>query len=140
MHRSASWNRYSDDYFKQFATSQSPGLRYPPPSSSSEGSELPLYDPVVELAKKEKARVRFSENAVHVIPFVLFACAIILWFFSNPVDVEIKGDSIKARIEGLSIEGEIDNDSDGSQMGVLAAQTFTRDFGAEKISTKLKTF
>ena len=30
-----------------------------------------------------------------------------------------KGQSIAGRIEGLSIEGEIDNDSDGTQTGII---------------------
>ena len=83
MHRSVGLNRFSDDYFKSVTTSPSPGLRS---SSTHDANALPTYDPIAELAKKEFARVRFAENAVHVIPFVIFACAIILWFFSNPGD------------------------------------------------------
>jgi hypothetical protein len=90
MHRSTSWNRFSDDYFKHATSSSSSssidtGLR----SSYSmivdgNGNNLPTYDPIVELAKREKARVKFSENAVHLIPFVLLLCAVILWICSNP--------------------------------------------------------
>lgn len=82
MHRSASWNRFSDDYFKHATSSPASGHR----SSYSmfDGNHLPTYDPIAELAKKEKAHVKFAENAVHVIPFVLIVCAMILWIFSNP--------------------------------------------------------
>jgi len=82
MHRSASWNRFSDDYFKHATSGSSSGHR----SSYSmfDGSHLPTYDPIADLAKRERARVKFAENAVHVIPFVLIACALILWLFSNP--------------------------------------------------------
>ncbi|KAK7279089.1 hypothetical protein RJT34_24133 [Clitoria ternatea] len=101
MHRSASLNRFSDDYFKSMTSSPSQGIR--------------TYDPVAELAKKELARVRFAENAVHLIPFVIFLCAIILWFFSNP-DIGIED----AKIEGLNLEGEIESDSDdGTQTSML---------------------
>jgi len=82
MHRSASWNRFSDDYFKHATSGSSSGHR----SSYSmfDGSHLPTYDPIADLAKKERARVKLAENAVHLIPFVLIACALILWLFSNP--------------------------------------------------------
>lgn len=49
-----------------------------------DGTHLPTYDPIADLAKKERARVKLAENAVHLIPFVLIACALILWLFSNP--------------------------------------------------------
>ncbi|CAN0918211.1 hypothetical protein LINGRAHAP2_LOCUS30742 [Linum grandiflorum] len=42
-----------------------------------------MYDPIVEMAKKEKSR-RFTENSVHVIPVVLLVCGLIFWFFHNP--------------------------------------------------------
>ncbi|KAL8096042.1 hypothetical protein AgCh_037123 [Apium graveolens] len=83
---------------------------------------LPLYEqqgitPEV-IFKKEKSRSKFSERAVHLIPFVIVFCALVLWFFSNPdVDLPSKGDSIAGRIEGLTLEGDID--SDGTQRGVL---------------------
>lgn len=83
MHRSASWNRFSDDYFKHASSSPSTGHRSS--YSSLDGNNLPItYDPIADLAKKERARVKFAENAVHVIPLVLLVCAFILWLFSNP--------------------------------------------------------
>ncbi|ESQ40685.1 hypothetical protein EUTSA_v10015492mg [Eutrema salsugineum] len=107
MYRSASWNRVTEDY------------------SGVDEDEPAPYDPAgQEMTKKEKSRGKFAENAVHIIPFVLLACALVLWFFSNPdVDVGVKGESIAARIEGLTIEGDIDNDSDGTQTGFLGAAT-----------------
>ncbi|XP_027364355.1 uncharacterized protein LOC113871458 [Abrus precatorius] len=136
MHRSASLNRFSDDYFKSVTSSPPQGHRS---SSTYDANTLPTYDPVAELAKKELARVRFAENAVHVIPFVIFGCAIILWFFSNP-DVGI----INAKIEGLNLEGEIENDSDGTQTGILptmnSGDASTEQLGATKVSIKPKTF
>ena len=83
MHRSASWNRFSDDYFKH-ATTSSPSSGHRSSYSMFDGNNLPTYDPIAELAKRERARVKFAENAVHVIPLVLIICAIILWLFSNP--------------------------------------------------------
>lgn len=81
MHRSTSWNRFSDDYFKHATSSSSSSLSQAHRSSSN---NLPTLDPIVELAKREKARVKFSENAVHAIPFVLLVCAVILWICSSP--------------------------------------------------------
>lgn len=49
-----------------------------------------------------------------------------------------------ARIEGLSIEGEIENDSDGTQTGFLpivnSEEVPTKELGAEKDSINLKNF
>lgn len=83
MYRSSSWTRVTDDYSDPPSKAAPPSLR-PSNSFDSNVNELPGYDPIVELARKEKARAKFAENAVHVIPFVLFLCAIVLWFFSNP--------------------------------------------------------
>ncbi|OMO94803.1 Small GTPase superfamily [Corchorus capsularis] len=116
MYRSASWSRVADDYYTS-PKAAGTGLRM---SSSVEGnSELPMYDPALETAdKKEKSKAKFAENAVHLIPLVLLFCALILWFFSNPdVEVGTKVDSVAAKIEGLTIDGDIDNDSDGTQTG-----------------------
>lgn len=50
------------------------------------------------------------------------------------VDVGVKEESIAARIKGLTIEGDIDNDSDGTQTGFLGAVT---EFGdSDKTSRK----
>ncbi|EEF51623.1 conserved hypothetical protein [Ricinus communis] len=116
MHRSASWTR-TDDYFMHSSPKAPPGLRI---SSSNEANELPEDDPILGMAKKEKSHIKFSENAIHIIPFVLLLCGFILWFFSNPdVNVGNKPDSIASSIEGLTIEGDIDTDSDGTQTGFL---------------------
>ncbi|GKV17501.1 hypothetical protein SLEP1_g28001 [Rubroshorea leprosula] len=118
MHKSASWSRVSDDYFKGSVS----GLRMSPMATATESNNhLPLYDnAIMDVPKKEKSRTKFAENAVHVIPFVLLVCALILWLFSNPdVEVGMRGDSMASRIEGLTIDGDIDNDSDGTQTGFL---------------------
>ncbi|CAN1834813.1 hypothetical protein LINPERHAP1_LOCUS34207 [Linum perenne] len=52
--------------------------------SASSFSLLPTYDPASHAAKKEKSRLRSAENAVHFIPLILIASAVILWFFSDP--------------------------------------------------------
>ncbi|KAH7549671.1 hypothetical protein JRO89_XS13G0064800 [Xanthoceras sorbifolium] len=51
--------------------------------SADTDKELPTYDPLSQLAKKERSRLRFAEKAIHVIPLVVVLCAVILWFFSN---------------------------------------------------------
>ncbi|XP_043710126.1 uncharacterized protein LOC122659020 isoform X2 [Telopea speciosissima] len=108
MHRSSSTSRAAEEFFAHLSSplSSSKGSQG---GRTSENSELPTYDPLSEAAKKEKSRIKFAENAIHVIPVVLVLCAIILWFFSNPVDMVHKDDSILARIKGLTIDGNIDN-------------------------------
>ncbi|KAL0547225.1 hypothetical protein IC582_017153 [Cucumis melo] len=111
MYRSASWNRFSDEYYSHSAPSSKPGQSLRLSSSFDQGNnELPMNDPVTEMVKREKARVKFAENAVHVIPFVLLICGIVLWFFSNPeVDVEMRGGTMRSTIVGLTLEGEIES-------------------------------
>ncbi|EPS68747.1 hypothetical protein M569_06028, partial [Genlisea aurea] len=67
--------------------------------------ELPVYEPQSEVAKKDRAKSKFSENAVHVIPLVLLLCCIILWFFSNP-DVDVSGRSMAAKVQAITIDGD----------------------------------
>ncbi|KAH7537780.1 uncharacterized protein LOC107414051 [Ziziphus jujuba] len=127
MYRSASWSRVNDqDYYSQSSSPSSKGTAGLRMSSSFELSsgELPMYDQIAEMAKKEKARLKFAENAVHIIPLVLIICAFILWFFSSPEVDMMTRDSIAARIEGLTIEGDIENDSDGTQTNVLPILDF----------------
>ncbi|CAH2073681.1 unnamed protein product [Thlaspi arvense] len=79
MYRSASWNRVTEDYSVPWSAPK--GLW-----KGLDEDEPALYDPTgQEVTKKEKSRAKFAENAVHIIPFVLLACALVLWFFSNPV-------------------------------------------------------
>jgi hypothetical protein len=82
---------------------------------SLESNELPLYEPTSEAGKKEKTRTKFAENGVHLIPFVLILCALILWFLSNP-DID-RSESITSKLEGLTIEGDVD--TDGTQTTTL---------------------
>ncbi|XP_027364629.1 uncharacterized protein LOC113871728 [Abrus precatorius] len=137
MYRSASLNRFSDDYFKHATSSSSSGSGRRSSHSMFDGNNLPTYDPIAELAKRERTRVKYAENAVHVIPLVLIVCAFILWLFSNP-DAGFIGDPIGARIQGLSIEGEFESDSDGTQMGFLpivsSEDISTKEFAAENLN------
>ncbi|KAK3026401.1 hypothetical protein RJ639_041413 [Escallonia herrerae] len=120
MYRSVSTNKVADDYYRNnnyydSSPKVSPDLR----ALSLEADELPLYETFSDAAKKERARFKLAENAIHLIPLVLLLCAFVLWFFSNPdVDVSVKGNIIAARIDGLSIEGDVDiHDTD--QTGTL---------------------
>ena len=82
MYRSASWNRVSDDYS---SIQSPPSLMRTASSFEDSDQQLPLYDLQItaDMAKKERARLKFAENAVHLIPLVLILCALILWFFST---------------------------------------------------------
>ncbi|WCJ36414.1 hypothetical protein M5689_017616 [Euphorbia peplus] len=122
MHRSGSWSKVVDEYFKDKHFSSSSSSSSSSTDQPNSKSELPVYDPSSnsDIAKKDKSRIKFAENSVHLIPFVLFLCAFILWFFSNPdVEVEIKSDTVASRIEGLTIEGDIDTDSDVNRTGPI---------------------
>ncbi|XP_030468996.1 uncharacterized protein LOC115687531 isoform X1 [Syzygium oleosum] len=133
MYRSSSWNRVTDDDYMHAPPMASTILRM----GSFQGDELPAYDPVSEMTRKEKTRNKLAENGVHIIPIVLLVCAAILWFFSNPeaVNVGSRGDSIAASIEGLTIEGDIDAEIDGTQSGLLPLL----DLGDEDSSTSTTT-
>ncbi|XP_016511760.1 uncharacterized protein LOC107828886 [Nicotiana tabacum] len=117
MYRSSSTTRVSDDYFNSYYSSSSnsspsqkvsPALR----ALSLETNELlPIHEPLSDIAKKEKSRAKFAENAVHVIPLVLLLCGFILWFLSNPdIDAPLKEEAIAKRIEGLNLDGDLDPD------------------------------
>lgn len=64
----------------------------PSPSHSERANtdqQLPTYDPRSDVAKKERSRLRFAENAIHAIPLLLVFCAVVLWFFSKPGTIQI---------------------------------------------------
>ncbi|CAI0417594.1 unnamed protein product [Linum tenue] len=74
MHRSSSTSRFSDEDRPSYSI---------PKSKSTTFHDLPTYDPLSHVAKKEISRLRSAENAVHFIPLVLLLSAIVLWFFSS---------------------------------------------------------
>ncbi|KAK2970431.1 hypothetical protein RJ640_000148 [Escallonia rubra] len=98
MNRSSSSTRVSDEF-------------YGPNTTPAPDDELPTYNPQSFVAKKERSRLRSAEAAVHIIPLLLVICAIVLWFFSNPVVMVNKSDSFVARIEVLRTHGNIGSSS-----------------------------
>ncbi|KAK6935111.1 hypothetical protein RJ641_035266 [Dillenia turbinata] len=66
MHRSASASKVSD----KLLYNSSPSLR-----TSSSSGQLPTYDPLSDIAKKERSRLRFAETAIHAIPILLILSA-----------------------------------------------------------------
>ncbi|KAL6509408.1 hypothetical protein OROGR_022718 [Orobanche gracilis] len=112
MYRSSSTNRFSDDHFSYYTSSPSSKVPTALRSLSQGVGELPIHEPSPEAAKKEKSRAKFAENAVHLIPLILLLCAFILWVFSNP-DIDLRGSSIAAEVEGISSEGHLDSDGTG---------------------------
>ncbi|XP_010531672.1 PREDICTED: uncharacterized protein LOC104807923 [Tarenaya hassleriana] len=96
MRRSASSSRVSDQFpANNPAPSPSPSPSPSPLRSLSQSSVtaeerqqlLPRYDPNSHPGKREKSRLRSSENVIHIIPLVLVLCAVILWLFSHPVTI-----------------------------------------------------
>ncbi|WCJ25801.1 hypothetical protein M5689_007660 [Euphorbia peplus] len=75
MQRSSSSSRVDEEPFKM-VNSDYPDQNY---------QQLPTYDPLSQVAKKEKSRLRSAENAIHLIPLIVLLCAAFLWFFSTPV-------------------------------------------------------
>ncbi|KAL3524116.1 hypothetical protein ACH5RR_016950 [Cinchona calisaya] len=67
-------------------------------SLETNNHELPIYEPLSEVAKKERNRAKFAENAADI-------------------DMQTKGSSAAAKVEGLTIEGDVD--SDGTQTANL---------------------
>ncbi|EEF30595.1 conserved hypothetical protein [Ricinus communis] len=78
MQRSSSSSRVGDQ--ESLFVNNSTNTNY----ADKEQLQLPTYDPLSHVAKKERSRLRSAENAIHLIPLVLVLCAIILWFFSSP--------------------------------------------------------
>ncbi|KAI3845054.1 hypothetical protein MKX03_021542 [Papaver bracteatum] len=112
MHRSSSLSRTSEEFFIHAAS--------PSSKNSLDTSELPVYDPNSDVGKKEKLRIKFAENAVHIIPVVLVLCAVILWCFSSTeVKMVSKDRSIVSKIDGLTIDGDIDVHDKGT--GLLSS-------------------
>ncbi|CAH9079969.1 unnamed protein product [Cuscuta epithymum] len=109
MYRSSSSGRVSDEFFPYPVTSPTPAFSSPNPKSTSSGAldELPSYHPQSQVAKKDRSRLRFAENAIHLIPLVLVLSAIILWFFSSPVQMLSKGDSNVVRVNTPVIYSKI---------------------------------
>ncbi|XP_027103101.1 uncharacterized protein [Coffea arabica] len=126
MYRSASTNRVTDDHFNYLSPAASSKVSTALRALSLETNELPVYEPLSEASKKERSRAKFAENAVHIIPLVLLLCAFILWVFSNPdINLQTKGNSGAAKIEGLTIEGDVD--SDGTQTANLPLELVDLD-------------
>ncbi|KAF9591212.1 hypothetical protein IFM89_002867 [Coptis chinensis] len=139
MHRSSSTTRASEFFLhgssSASASSVTSSSRTASTLDTTTDELLPVYDPLSEFAKKEKLRMKFAENAVHVIPLVLLVCGLILWVLSNP-DVEINKDSsIAARIEGLTIDGDVEVAH--SQTSLLSSSDL-EDLGSTKPSTYQK--
>ncbi|KAG1346185.1 hypothetical protein COCNU_06G000140 [Cocos nucifera] len=95
--------------------SSSPGYR-----SSLDVDHLPTYDPLSDAAKKDAVRARFADNMVHLIPLVIIFCAMVLWFFSHPAEIDIANtdDSIVARIKNMTIDGYSNWNGSSMTMGL----------------------
>ncbi|KAJ7952571.1 putative Transmembrane protein [Quillaja saponaria] len=80
MHRSSSSSRLSGELLvpSSFNSSQSSSFR---PTLEAD-QQLPTFNPLPYVTKKEHSHLRSAENAIHLIPTLLLVCAIILWFFS----------------------------------------------------------
>ncbi|XP_030546179.1 uncharacterized protein LOC115752221 [Rhodamnia argentea] len=58
------------------------------------------------IGKRETAKSRFAENWLHVIPLFVLLCFFILWWFSYPVHLVIKDESVAA-IHRIEISREL---------------------------------
>uniref|UniRef100_A0A7N0TFC4 Uncharacterized protein n=1 Tax=Kalanchoe fedtschenkoi TaxID=63787 RepID=A0A7N0TFC4_KALFE len=88
MQRSANaTSRGSSDDFRVDFTPAAKAYQFMDRLDSSE--DLPLYSPVaaVEDLKKDinlGHPASSGDNTIHLIPIILFICALILWLFSRP--------------------------------------------------------
>ncbi|WOK92802.1 hypothetical protein Cni_G01494 [Canna indica] len=96
---------------------QAGGLRS---SSFDMDHHLPTYDPQSEVAKKEANRAKVAENLVHLIPFVLLLCTLILWFFSHPtaeISMVTKENTVVGKMKKTAVGGN-HNKWNGSTMTI----------------------
>ncbi|CAI9095669.1 OLC1v1031664C1 [Oldenlandia corymbosa var. corymbosa] len=102
MYRTSSTTRFSDEFFPAGTNSAAAAAMSSPATTAatSDLDHLPTYNPLSHVAKKEKHRFRSAENAIHLIPLLLVFCAIVLWFFSSPVDMVNESGSLVARVGG----------------------------------------
>ncbi|CAO2837864.1 unnamed protein product [Amaranthus hypochondriacus] len=86
MHRSSSNTRVADDFYRNSSSysSLATTINGDDDNHGNGDGNLPMYNPASYPAKKEKSRLRFAFNVVHLIPLVLVLCAIILWISSKP--------------------------------------------------------
>nr|GLL25923.1 uncharacterized protein LOC109185335 isoform X2 [Ipomoea trifida]GMC50369.1 uncharacterized protein LOC109185335 isoform X2 [Ipomoea batatas]GMC80700.1 uncharacterized protein LOC109185335 isoform X2 [Ipomoea batatas]GMC85250.1 uncharacterized protein LOC109185335 isoform X2 [Ipomoea batatas] len=83
MYRSSSSGRLSQSPPRSSPSSLLPA-RSSPNLKLTLAGELPTFNPRSYIAAKERDRVRFAENAVHLIPLILVLSVIVLWLFSDP--------------------------------------------------------
>lgn len=88
MHRSSSSCRASDEFLVNLLPAAM-AMKTSSPVNVLSSDDLPIYNPVSDATKKEIAlhQKSIAENAIHLIPFVLFLCALILWVFSRTGDM-----------------------------------------------------
>ncbi|PIN22498.1 hypothetical protein CDL12_04793 [Handroanthus impetiginosus] len=86
MHRSPS----SSSYGSSRASSDEFLVRFLPDTSKGFVSEDFLIISDDTISKKYSfAKCSSGERAVHLIPLILIACALVLWWFSYPVELHI---------------------------------------------------
>ncbi|CAL9115624.1 unnamed protein product [Musa textilis] len=115
MHRSTSTTRVSEEFSMNTAAqamggaiaNKGGGTYYHDDHYHHHHHNLPTYDPQSDAAKKEASRAKVAENMVHVIPFVLVLCTIILWFFSHPsgIDTVSKEETVVAKVKNMTADG-----------------------------------
>ncbi|KAM7525492.1 hypothetical protein LguiA_015394 [Lonicera macranthoides] len=123
MYRTSSSTRVSDEFFFSNSSSSPPSSHQsfkPNTTTTTTTDHLPTYHPQSLVAKKERSRLRSAESAIHLIPLLLVLSAIILWFFSSPVDLLNKGDSIVARVEDLTNNGNASSSSGSTKNSLLS--------------------
>ncbi|XP_020100282.1 uncharacterized protein LOC109718446 isoform X1 [Ananas comosus] len=104
MHRSSSAARTSDEYSSPAAAAAAAAAKGGGGGGSfAVSDQLPTYDPRSHAGRKEAARARFAEDAVHAIPVVLVLCAFLLWLSSDPEVVMVNKDHpVVARIKNMT--------------------------------------
>lgn len=90
MYRSGSFARASSEYLVNLGTAGKGGSPAPAPKILIKGGDLPVYNPGIDVLKKENSGKSSSsgEKAIHLIPLLLGACFLVLWLFSEPVSVD----------------------------------------------------
>ncbi|XP_022146089.1 uncharacterized protein LOC111015385 [Momordica charantia] len=97
--RSLSLFRATDDHCIIIGPTQEPQGRRSPSRRSTDGLDggglLPVSDPRSGFRNRDHVSpYRLAERWIHLIPLALFLVVFILWWFSYPVNLEIKDEEI----------------------------------------------
>ncbi|KAI3915847.1 hypothetical protein MKX01_013303 [Papaver californicum] len=151
MHRQATSIRTSDEYINipMVSVKRSSGTRKSTDNNSDDDDELllPLYistsssTSINGSSKKEtstsRSRFSVSEKWIHIIPLIVFISVLILYWFSHPVDVQLRDGRI-VTIRQMQVPEQLKNNTNGNQTKLSSSATVPKEM-LENVEIKLLT-